>query len=558
MNPRRLSRPVSESWSASRRSSRSVCLRSPMSSIWSDVVERLAVVAADERRAGGDPERRAVGAEVARLVPRSPRPRRPGRSRRPGTVRSARLSVSSSSAVVAEQAAEGGVDLEPRAVRRDERPSRSGRCRTRRGSARRRPRPPPRPLVRAVTSRHVPTQPITSPRSLAERCARGSRPRTTDPSGAHEAVLADRVRAGVDVPSPRRASVRSCIVGMERQVPAGAERARRRRARRARTSARSRTRTRPSRPATKMPTGSCAREQRGRRPRRRRAPRPPDERGRRGCGRAGSCSSPDVRGDAVAGRRRARGAALGASRAAALSSARTSLERRRRSGRRRRCRTPSCSSAIASSCVQRRPVDAGRDERVVDVADGEDPRVERDVVGGEAGRDTRLPSSRSWWSRTRRRTDSEKPPSSSISFAPHSAWRLTTLVLVARRAAPASSGSRRAPRACRCRGRAPPIASVRSRLAESPSALADLDGAQRDAARVLLGVLVLLGEPERDRADVRAEEDLLGGDEIGGAGGRRRAGATEAVCARSSATGMPTIRIPSSSNMCPSHQPRSE
>ena len=34
MNPRRFRSPVRESWSASRRSSRSVCLRSPMSSTW--------------------------------------------------------------------------------------------------------------------------------------------------------------------------------------------------------------------------------------------------------------------------------------------------------------------------------------------------------------------------------------------------------------------------------------------------------------------------------------------------------------------------------------------
>ena len=50
-----------------------------------------------------------------------------------------------------------------------------------------------------------------------------------------------------------------------------------------------------------------------------------------------------------------------------------------------------------------------------------------------------------------------------------------------------------------------------------PEQLTDLDRAQRDATRVALGVRVLVGEPHRQCADVRAEEDVLGGDEVGAA-----------------------------------------
>jgi hypothetical protein len=48
-----------------------------------------------------------------------------------------------------------------------------------------------------------------------------------------------------------------------------------------------------------------------------------------------------------------------------------------------------------------------------------------------------------------------------------------------------------------------------------PELVADLDGAESDTARVLLRVRVLLGEGDEQRADVRAEERLLFGDEIG-------------------------------------------
>ena len=50
-----------------------------------------------------------------------------------------------------------------------------------------------------------------------------------------------------------------------------------------------------------------------------------------------------------------------------------------------------------------------------------------------------------------------------------------------------------------------------------PELLADLDRKQRDAAGVLLGRAVLLGEGHEQRADVRAEERLFRGDEVGAA-----------------------------------------
>ncbi len=63
--------------------------------------------------------------------------------------------------------------------------------------------------------------------------------------------------------------------------------------------------------------------------------------------------------------------------------------------------------------------------------------------------------------------------------------------------------------------RRPPIARSRSRSGAEPELVADLRRAQRDPARVLLRVRVLLGELDEERADVRAEERLLLGDEVG-------------------------------------------
>ena len=75
---------------------------------------------------------------------------------------------------------------------------------------------------------------------------------------------------------------------------------------------------------------------------------------------------------------------------------------------------PDCSSSRRDRALVRPglAVDARRDQRVVDVADGEDPRLEVELrlAAGRAG--SPLPSSRSWWSSTSRRTSTGKPPSS--------------------------------------------------------------------------------------------------------------------------------------------------
>jgi hypothetical protein len=60
--------------------------------------------------------------------------------------------------------------------------------------------------------------------------------------------------------------------------------------------------------------------------------------------------------------------------------------------------------------------------------------------------------------------------------------------------------------------------------------LADLDAEHRNPARVLLGVLVLVGEPKHERADAGAEECLAGRDEVGGGQpARKRARLVRAV-----------------------------
>ena len=58
---------------------------------------------------------------------------------------------------------------------------------------------------------------------------------------------------------------------------------------------------------------------------------------------------------------------------------------------------------------------------------------------------------------------------------------------------------------------------VAETLGREPELVADLCRAQRDPARVLLGVRVLLGELDEERADVRSEERLGLGDEVGAA-----------------------------------------
>jgi hypothetical protein len=71
---------------------------------------------------------------------------------------------------------------------------------------------------------------------------------------------------------------------------------------------------------------------------------------------------------------------------------------------------------------------------------------------------------------------------------------------------------------------------------------------------VLLRVLVLLGEAQREGADAGAEEGVLGGDELAGArAARERAGLVGAV--QVDGEGTPTRRMPRSSKAWPSHQP---
>ncbi len=56
---------------------------------------------------------------------------------------------------------------------------------------------------------------------------------------------------------------------------------------------------------------------------------------------------------------------------------------------------------------------------------------------------------------------------------------------------------------------------VAEALGREAELVADLRRAERDPARVLLRVRVLLGERDEERADVRAEERLGLGDEVG-------------------------------------------
>ncbi len=63
----------------------------------------------------------------------------------------------------------------------------------------------------------------------------------------------------------------------------------------------------------------------------------------------------------------------------------------------------------------------------------------------------------------------------------------------------------------------PPVASSRSRAGGSSELLPHLDRQQRDPPRVALGVLVLLREQPDEAAHLRAEERLLGRDDLGAA-----------------------------------------
>ena len=61
------------------------------------------------------------------------------------------------------------------------------------------------------------------------------------------------------------------------------------------------------------------------------------------------------------------------------------------------------------------------------------------------------------------------------------------------------------------------MARLRRRAGRQAELLADLDGERGDPARVHLGRRVLRLEAHHQRADTRAEERLLGRDDLGGA-----------------------------------------
>ena len=205
----------------------------------------------------------------------------------------------------------------------------------------------------------------------------------------------------------------------------------------------------------------------------------------------------------------------------------------------------------------RRPVDARRDERVVDVADGEDPRVERERRRVEAV-GVALPVEPLVVAADEAADVSPKPPSSRSSSLAPLGMLLDHGELLVGRARPAScrirSGTDSLPMSCS----RPPIASARSRLGGEAELLADLDGAERDAAGVLLGRGVLLV-----RAAASASGRARRGTPPPARRARRRAGRRRAARRRrSSAAGRPrpatpTMSDPGSSAKWPIHQPRS-
>ncbi|MCP9484665.1 MAG: hypothetical protein MSC30_02290 [Gaiellaceae bacterium MAG52_C11] len=82
------------------------------------------------------------------------------------------------------------------------------------------------------------------------------------------------------------------------------------------------------------------------------------------------------------------------------------------------------------------------------------------------------------------------------------------------------------------------LAQARSR---EPELLADTHGKQSDTARMTFGVGVLVSEEASQGADLRAEERLLGEDELGAAGSPAR-GREGAARSRSSARAPPAAR----------------
>ena len=181
-----------------------------------------------------------------------------------------------------------------------------------------------------------------------------------------------------------------------------------------------------------------------------------------------------------------------------------------------------------------------------------DPGLEIELVP-QAAR-IAAPSSRSWWSSTSRSTRRR-----SRRARDRSSWPRSGCCLIS-----SNSSSSSGPGFCRI-GPGPKLADVVQEPADrqpaearsrEPELLADLDRERGDAAGVLLGRAVLLGQAHHERPHAGAEERLLGGHDLevrrspmSGRTGCRGAGRRR----RRRRPGP----IPTSSKRCPSHQPSS-
>ena len=160
-------------------------------------------------------------------------------------------------------------------------------------------------------------------------------------------------------------------------------------------------------------------------------------------------------------------------------------------------------------------VDAVGDERVVDVAGGEDPRAERELGAGQAARVARAVEALvvlADEAQHRRREAAElaQEPDAGLGVA------LDLGVLLVGQLRRACAGSPRRPTACRRRaaGRRPRGGGASRRQGER---LADLHGEQGDAPRMAGRRAVVRAEPDHQGADAGAQVRLLGGDDLGGA-----------------------------------------
>ena len=157
-------------------------------------------------------------------------------------------------------------------------------------------------------------------------------------------------------------------------------------------------------------------------------------------------------------------------------------------------------------------VDTGRDERVVDVADSEDPGVEVECLAADA---VRVPGAVETLVVVSHEAERRVREATQVTQEPHACLRMALDELEldvgeAGRLAEHLAGNGQ-------------LAHVVEEAAEREPAqassgktelLSDLDRTQRHAPRVLLGRGVLLGEGDEQRPHVRAEERLLLRDEL--------------------------------------------